>query len=123
MIANLLNCALGLWLVYSAVLHPAWTGSTWSLPIAGVLVILLALWARASDLRKWQSNCDVALGVVLLILALLHRLDVVTPLVMFWGVFWPGVLVAIIALWAALYRRRSDFHDERVAEQSTPQPH
>ncbi len=104
MIANLLNTLLGLWLVYAAVLHPAWTMDAWRLPIAGILVIVLASWARASDYRKWQSSVNIVLGLVLLVLAALRWAGVITPLVMFWGVFWPGILVAIFALWSTLYR-------------------
>jgi hypothetical protein len=50
MAANLLNAVLGLWLVYVAVLDPGWAvGAHWRLPLAGVLVLALALWARRSD--------------------------------------------------------------------------
>ncbi len=105
MIANLLNTLLGLWLVYVAVLDPAWaSANAWKLPLAGVIVLLLALWARASDFRKWQSSANFVLGVLLVVLAALHWLDAAPRLVMFWGVFWPGILVAVLALWAALYR-------------------
>ncbi len=107
MIANLLNALLGLWLVYVAVLDSAWTASSWKLALAGVVVIALSLWARASDYRKWQSTVDVVLGVLLLILAALHAMGTAPALVMFWGTFWPGVLVAIFALWSALYRPRA----------------
>jgi predicted ferric reductase len=104
MIANLLNTMLGIWLVYVAVLDPGWAGDSVRLALAGVVVVALAIWARASDHRKWQSSVNVGLGAVLLILAALHWTGVAPPLVMFWGVFWPGVLVAILALWAVLYQ-------------------
>ncbi len=105
MIANLLNTLLGLWLVYVAVLDPVWAqASAWKLPLAGVVMIALALWARASDARKWQSSVNLVLAVVLLIVAALHWEDLAPPLLLFWGVFWPGVLVAVFALWAVLYR-------------------
>jgi hypothetical protein len=108
MIANLLNCALGLWLVYVAVLDPAWAGeSYWRLPLAAVVLVGLALWARASDFRSWQSSVNRALGALLLVLAALHWQGAAPPLLMFWGVFWAGMLVAILALWAALYRPAS----------------
>ena len=108
MIANLLNTLLGLWLVYVAVLDPEWAAAgDWKLPLAGVLVLALALWARASDHRKWQSSGDLALGVLLLVLAGFHWNASAPPLVMFWGLFWTGILVAIFALWAALYRPRA----------------
>lgn len=105
MIANLLNTLLGLWLTYAAVLDPSWAGANaWKLPLAGVIVIVLALWARASDFQKWQSSANVVLGVLLLVLAAFHWRGAASPLVVFWGMLWPGVLVAILALWAALYR-------------------
>lgn len=105
MIANLLNTVLGLWLVYVAVLDPQWAAAPkWKLPLAGVLVLALALWARASDHRKWQSSVNRVLGVLLLILGGLHWRNAAPPQLMFWGAFWPGILVAIFALWAALYR-------------------
>lgn len=108
MIANLLNTLLGLWLVYVAVLDPKWTAAgDWKLPLAGVLVLALALWARASDFRKWQSSVNLVLGVLLLVLAGYQWKASAPPLVMFWGLFWIGVLVAIFALWAALYRPRA----------------
>ena len=106
MIANLLNTLLGLWLVYVAVLDPAWAASSWKLALAGVVVIALAFWARASDYRTWQSTVDAVLGVSLLVLAALHATGMAPVLLMFWGTFWPGVLVAVFALWAALYRPR-----------------
>lgn len=105
MIANLLNTVLGIWLVYVAVLDPEWAAAgDLKLPLAGVLVLVLALWARASDHRKWQSGVNLVLGVLLLVLAGLHWKAAAPPLLMFWGVFWPGILVAVFALWAALYR-------------------
>jgi hypothetical protein len=106
-IANLLNALLGLWLVYLAVLDPAWTHAMWRLFLAGVVVIVLAAWARATDFRKWQSAVDVLLGVLLLVLSAIEWAGAATPLVLFWGVFWPGVLVAVFSLWSVLYRRSS----------------
>ncbi len=108
MIANLLNCMLGIWLVYVAVLDPAWGGaSNWRLALAAVVVLALALWARASDHAKWQSSTNLVLGALLLIVAGLHWRGDAPPLLMFWGVFWVGILVAVLALWAALYRPAS----------------
>ena len=107
MIANLLNALLGLWLVYLAVLDPAWSEGTWKLALAGIVVIVLSVWARATDLRKWQSSVNVLLGVVLLLLAAIDWAGAATALVLFWAVFWPGILVAVFALWSLLYRRPS----------------
>lgn len=107
MIANLLNVVLGLWLVYAAVLDPAWASANdWRLPLAAVVILVLALWARASDHRKWQSSVNLALGVALLILSGIHWKGVAPPLLMYWGIFWPGIVVAVLALWATLYRPR-----------------
>lgn len=118
MAANLLNAVLGLWLVYVAVLDPAWAAHThWRLPLAGGLVLALAVWARRSDYLKWPSMVNVVLGAALLVLAALKWEGAAPPLVVFWGLFWPGLLVPIFALWAALYRPRSDprRHDEHGA--------
>lgn len=118
MTANLLNAALGLWLVYVAVLAPAWAADNhWRLPLAGALVVALALWARSSDRLKWHGTVNVVLGAALLALSALHWENAAPPLLMFWGLFWPGVLVPIVALWAALYGpaqgdQRDAGHDE-----------
>ena len=105
MIANLLNGVLGVWLVYVAVLDPDWAGANWwRLPLAAILVLVLALWARSSDFRKWQSSVNLVLGALLLILSGLRITAMARPLLMFWGIFWSGILVAIMSLWAALYR-------------------
>lgn len=34
----------------------------------------------------------------------LHLTGWITKLAMFWGVFWVGIVVGVLALWAALYR-------------------
>jgi hypothetical protein len=104
MIANVLNTVLGLWLVYLAVLDPEWTNAAWRLPLAGVAVIVLALLARRRDSRTWQGTVNVFLGALLLVLSVVDGAGMATPLVRFWGVFWPGILVAVLALWALLYR-------------------
>ncbi len=105
MIANLLNTLFGIWLVYVAVLDPGWiSAGNWKLPLAGVVVLALASAAQASGGRNWQGGVDVVLGILLLILALLRWQGDAPPLLMFWGVFWPGILVAIFSLWAVLYR-------------------
>ena len=104
MIANLLNTILGLALVYLAVLVPIWGTNPIVILIGGVLVLLLAWWARASDYRRWQSSVNLVLGVLLLVLDLFDWIGLASPLSLFWGVFWPGILVALFALWALLYR-------------------
>jgi hypothetical protein len=120
MIANLLNCALGLALVYLAVLNLAWIEKPWLVAVGGVLAILLALWARATDFRKWQSNVNLVLGVLLLILAAFAWATGVASVALFWGVFWPGILVAVFALWSVLYRHSSPVELEPAAHLHQP---
>ena len=104
MIPNVLNAMLGIWLVYVAILDPAWADRTALLGLAAVVVAACAAWARASDFAHWQSNTNIVLALVLLALAALQAAGVVVPVLRFWGLLWIGILVAILALWAALYR-------------------
>jgi len=107
MIANIANTVLGLILVYFAVLQPAAVeggGSTLWLALAGVIVVALAFLARRSDPGKWYSATNFVAGAWLLVLAALHAFSVAPALVSFWGVFWSGCIVAVVALWAALYK-------------------
>lgn len=103
MIANLLNVVLGLALVYVAVLAP-WVTARRPLLLAAVAVIMfVAAWfARRSDYHPWQNNANVVLAALLALLAVL-RLEQF-PLAVFWTQFSVGTLVAVLALWAALYR-------------------
>lgn len=104
MIANILNTLLGLVLVYGAILAPApLQASVWFLPVAGAAIVGLALWARSTDRIKWFNLTNTVLGAALLVLAASRTLLVVHPLVVFWWVFWVGILVAVFAFWSALY--------------------
>jgi hypothetical protein len=108
MIANGLNVLLGLWLIYIAVLDPAFVEKApWRLAAMAVVVIVLAVAARPGDTLKWVSTTNVVVGVVMLVLAALRYAAAAPDLLMFWGVFWAGTLVAVLALWAALYRPRA----------------
>jgi hypothetical protein len=105
MIANILNTLIGLTLVYLAVLKPDFVdGRPLTLLIAGVVVAGLALWARAGDSMRWFSLTNMAMGAALLALSALQVLTTVAPSLTFWGVFWSGMVTAVLALWAALYR-------------------
>ncbi len=56
MIANLLNTLVGLGLAYAAIFPSTLTASRDRFGlIAAVVLIILALWARRSDLSTWQS--------------------------------------------------------------------
>lgn len=103
MIANLLNVVLGLTLVYVAVLAPWVTARRPALVAALAVIMFVAAWlARRSDYHPWQNNSNMLLTVLLALLAVL-RLEQF-PLAVFWTQFSVGTLVAVLALWALLYR-------------------
>jgi hypothetical protein len=107
MIANVANTVLGLVLVYFAVLQPAAVeggGNALWLALAGIVVVALAFLARRSDPGKWYSATNLVAGAWLIVLAALHAFSLAAPLLSFWGVFWSGCIVAVVALWAALYK-------------------
>ena len=105
MIGNLLNILVGLWLAYNAIFStPAGDMNNAALAAAAVAVILFAVWARQTDRMGWPSATNIALGVVLLVVAALRRVIGVTPLVSFWIILLAGIAVAIMAMWSMLYR-------------------
>ncbi len=105
MIPNLLNMLVGLGLAYAAIFPSALgTSSDRFGLIAAVVMIILALWARRSDLSPWQSTTTIATGVLLAVLTIAHQLVQVSNVLMFWGILWAGLISATVSLWAALYR-------------------
>jgi hypothetical protein len=105
MIPNVLNALIGVALIYAAILHPALiSGGLGPLLTAAVVMFSLAYWARHSDHHPWQSSVNMVLAVVLAAITLLQLARV--PLATFWGVFWIGMIVAVLSLWAAIYRPR-----------------
>ena len=103
MSANLINVLLGLALIYVAILQPRLLGGRPLLFAAlGVLMFIAAWLARRSDHHPWQNNTNMLLALLLVVLALL-RVERF-PLASFWSVFWIGLIVAVLALWAVLYR-------------------
>ncbi|MDE2090633.1 MAG: hypothetical protein KGJ08_01870 [Gammaproteobacteria bacterium] len=103
MIPNIINTLLGLVLVYAAVLNPAlMTGRFYPMLIASVVILIMAIWARRSDNHPWQSSVNIIMAILLAVLALLPLRTF--PIVTFWGGFWVGVIVSVMALWALLYR-------------------
>ncbi|TAM10633.1 MAG: hypothetical protein EPN72_09190 [Nevskiaceae bacterium] len=103
MIPNVLNTLVGLGLAYAVVLHPTWVEQRY-LPFGAfaVAILVLAAWARRSDVRRWFSTVNIALAVALGILSLMPLATL--PNLTFWGGFWIGCLVPVIALWAAIFR-------------------
>ena len=85
MIANFATILIGLWLAYRAIFSiPAGEMNQTEMIVAGVAVILLALWARRTDFMGWQSGTSIVLGLIILVLAAVHRAVGVEPLVSFW---------------------------------------
>jgi len=103
MIANLFNVVLGIALVYAAVLRPSLVaGRPAVLFVAAACIFVAAGLARRSDHHPWQNNINMLLALLLAGITAL-RLSYV-PLAAFWSEFSVGTSVAVLALWAALYR-------------------
>jgi len=108
MIPNLVNTLVGIWLVYLAVLNPAGIGAgRKALYVSGLVILVLGYWARGSDYVKWYSSTNIVLGVILLLTAGL-QLVLWSGEITFWMVFWSGNAVAVISLWAVLYRPQAE---------------
>ncbi|MFO1506310.1 MAG: hypothetical protein U1F23_04420 [Lysobacterales bacterium] len=103
MIPNLINTIAGLALVYATVLHPTWVEQRY-VPFAAfaAVILVMAIWARRSDPRRWFSTVNIVLAIALGILSLLPLATL--PNLTFWGGFWVGALVPSFALWAALFK-------------------
>ena len=105
MIANSLTVLVGLWLSYRAIFSiPAGEMSQIELMVAGIVVIVLALWARRTDLMGWNSGTGIVLGTIVLVLAAARHTVGVEPLALFWMILLIGIAVAITAMWSMLYR-------------------
>ena len=104
MIPNLVNTVLGIALVYSAILDPGLLeGRPGRTAAVAVVICALALWARRSEADKWLNATNAVLGGLLLVLAWLQVQA--WTLLTFWGLFWIGILVAVLALWSLLLQR------------------
>jgi hypothetical protein len=105
MIANFVTILIGLWLAYRAIFSlPAGNVNQIELVVAGVALILLALWARRTDFMRWHSGTNIVLAVIILLLVAAHRVVGVDPLVSFWMILLTGIATAITAAWSILYR-------------------
>lgn len=103
MIPNAINVIVGLALSYVVVLHPAWAGQRYvPFGVFAIVILLMALWARWSDARRWFSTVNIVLAIALGLLALLPLATL--PNLTFWAGFWIGAVVPTVALWAILYR-------------------
>lgn len=103
MLPNIVNTLFGIFLVYAAVLNPALlTGRPYLTVGGGILILILAALAMRSDHHPWQNTVNMLMALLLIVLGVLPLATY--PIVTFWGVFWVGTVVAVLALWAALYR-------------------
>ena len=103
MVANLFNVFVGLALVYLAVLQPSLIGARPALLFVAAACIVGAAWlARRSDHHPWQNYTNMLLAVMLAGMTALQLEHI--PLATFWIQFSVGTTVAVLALWAALYR-------------------
>lgn len=104
MMANLLNTLLGLWLAYIAI-FPATIGAHYHRWLFGAAIITaaLAFLARKGDYAPWQSTLTIMAAGVLVVIAGADRFLVSSPVLLFWGVLWVGLVSATMSLWAALY--------------------
>ena len=108
MIGNIINTALGLWLVSTAVLTPgALVGGRGALIeiVAGAVIAALAWSAKRSDYDGWHSRVHVTLAVLLAIVGVAGFAFAAPQLLVSWLVFWAGLLTAISSLWAFFYGR------------------
>ena len=63
----------------------------------------ISLWARRSDEAPWQSSMTIIAAIVLVVILIADRFLISSPVLLFWGVLWVGVVSATLSLWAALY--------------------
>lgn len=105
MIANIATILIGLWLVYRTIFSiPAGDVSQIELIAAGIAVILLAHWARRTDLMSWHSWTNIVLALIILLLAAARRVVAVDPQASFWIILLIGITAAVTAMWSIMYR-------------------
>ena len=76
MIGNLLNFLIGVWLAYSSIFaNPAGAMNSAALAVSADVAIAFSVWARQTDAMGWQSATNIVLGLVLLLLAAMRRVD------------------------------------------------
>ncbi len=107
MIPGILNTVIGLALVCVSVLQSALIEQRgWQLVVGGIAITALAIWSRRGDAMRWFSTTAIVLGVSLFLFGLLQWTTTIAELFAFWFVFFDGILLGVVSLWAALYRPR-----------------
>lgn len=108
MIPNLINVLVGLGLVYASVLKPSLVqNAPINLLVESIVIVGCATWARSGDCMGWFSLTNIVIGSMAALLAGIQLTVTAPDLVTFWGVFWIGLTIAVVALWAALYPQPS----------------
>jgi hypothetical protein len=119
MIPNLINTAIGIWLVYAAVLNPSEIAGRVSVMVSGVVVLALAIWAYRDDYLKWPALTTGVLGAAFAVYAGFLPSDS-SGFVTFWMALFLGIALAVVSLWSALYRQPSAPEYLSSGPQSTP---
>lgn len=105
MIADIINGAFGILLVYVAILQDEFLHSsrgTLFEAVMGIAIVLLAFIARTGR-EAWYSRVLIPLGAALVLFGVLADFVPLQLMVEHWFVFWIGVFTSVIALWGALY--------------------
>ncbi|HKU66964.1 MAG TPA: hypothetical protein VJP85_04215 [Candidatus Baltobacteraceae bacterium] len=105
MIPDLVNAALGIALIYVAILRQPFlhgTGGSAVEALAGITIALLAA-AALKTREAWYSRVMIPLGIALAVFALPASVFALSVTLESWFVFWIGVFTGVVALWGALY--------------------
>jgi len=115
MIANGLTVLIGLGLAYGAIFStPSGNLNNILLAIASALIIGCAIVGRLINRVSWQSSTNLVLGAILALLAAARATFEPTSVPSFWVILLAGIAVAIMALWAILYREASSSESPTV---------
>ncbi|MBC5806455.1 MAG: hypothetical protein DLM53_11630 [Candidatus Eremiobacter antarcticus] len=96
---RIINCIIGIWLIYTTILNPwmiAGPKSAWMTLVAGVVLLIFAVLARRDALVHWHCDAVSVLALVLIGHTVV-RMFIGMPLVVnTWLVFWIGIIVAVV---------------------------
>jgi hypothetical protein len=110
MLMQLCNAGIGIACIYAAILHPVYVEDVrWAAAVigVGVVVCLLALASRRNTAERWQADVVLVLGLALMVQGGVRFALPMPALVDIWFVFWAGIVISVLSLWAMLYRPSS----------------